>query len=515
MPATLSQLAPQLVVGLDGLEISKTERMLLESAPPAGVILFARNVSSADQLTSLTGDIISTISSASGITPLVMADHEGGRISVLSGAIGTPPSQLATARTRDLELCRCVYRETARRMAACHVNVILGPVADVNTEPGNPVIGTRSFGDDPAGVAVLVRESVKVCRETGIATCIKHFPGHGSTTEDSHVALPSIHRASHELKRIDRPPFGAGIWAGTELVMTGHIVPPDCTGPATLEPGIIVGILREELCYDGVVITDALEMVGVRRGRGADGEVGGDRSLEEIVDLALRAGNDLLLFSRPIGDVYGELEHLGKQLVDKRSVRRVEKLRIGLSNRNSGLFEGSSDEAAGSGKGPNDPYKDVATRSIEVKRDPRSLLPILSATPRSILFVGEKADFENGIVAACVGRIIRAFDREGRGQGLAEGVLSNRIGLSNGFERAEFGPPVADGPKLVLLLCRRPIDPRLLGEITDGADIVIVTDWPQAAEMLAERITVVSTFGIYEDAADKLLEVDRNAARGR
>ncbi|HER44526.1 MAG TPA: glycoside hydrolase family 3 protein, partial [Candidatus Eisenbacteria bacterium] len=155
MPVTLSQLAPQLVVGLEGLEITESERRLLRSAPPAGVILFARNVSSADQLKSLTRDVISTIAGASGIAPLVAADHEGGRISVLSRAIGTPPSQLATARTGDLDLCRRVYGETARRMAACGVNVMLGPVADVNTEPDNPVIGTRSFGRDPAAVAVL------------------------------------------------------------------------------------------------------------------------------------------------------------------------------------------------------------------------------------------------------------------------------------------------------------------------------------------------------------------------
>jgi len=504
---TPSRLAPQLIVGLGGLEISGTERKLLESAPPAGVILFARNVSSAAQLTSLTGDIISTISGASGITPIVMADHEGGRISVLSAALGTPPSQQATARTGDLELCRRVYRETAGRMVGCGVNVTLGPVADVNTEPDNPVIGTRSFGDDPAGVAVLVRESVKACRETGLAACIKHFPGHGSTTEDSHVALPSMRRASHELKRIDRPPFGAGIWAGAELVMTGHIVPPDCTGPASLEPGIIVGILREELCYDGVVITDALEMAGVRRGRGAGGEEAGDRSLEEIVDLALRAGNDLLLFSRPVGEVYGELEHLGKQHRDPRSVRRIEKLRNGFSDRQRGLFGEPEREVARSGNGSIDSYREVAAKSIEVKRDPRFLLPIIDASPRSILFIGEKTDFQNLVVERFASRIINALDREGRESGIAAGVLSNRIGLSNGIERAEFRPPGAEGPTLVVLLGRRPIERALLGEITAQADIVAVTDWPEAADMLDCRLTVVSTYGIYEAAADRLLEV--------
>lgn len=495
----LSQLAPQLVVGLQGPEISEAERGLLEASPPAGVILFARNVHSAAQLTSLTDDIISTISEASGIAPLVMADHEGGRISVLSRAIGAPPSQLATARTGNLELCRRVYRETAGRMAACGLNVMLGPVADVNTEPRNPVIGTRSFGDDPASVAVLVRESVKVCREEGLAACIKHFPGHGSTTEDSHFSLPSILRAPHELKRIDRPPFGAGIWAGAELVMTGHVVPPDCDGPATLEPGIIVGILREELCFDGVVITDALEMAGVRWNRDSAGGGAGGRPMEEIVDLALRAGNDLLLFSRPVGDVYGELEQLGKLRMDPRSVRRIERLRIALSER----CGGSSGDSRGEDRG--DPYREVASRSIEVKRDPHSLLPIRDAEPGSIVFVGEKADFENGIVREFAGGIIGAFDREGDKPELAEGILSERDGLSNGFERAEFNPPGAEGPALLLLLNRRPIDPILLGEITEGAGIVVVTDWPPAAEMLAEGLTVISTFGVYGAAVERLI----------
>jgi beta-N-acetylhexosaminidase len=507
MPVTLSQLSPQLVVGLGGLEISGTERGLLESSPPAGVILFARNVSSAAQLKSLTADIISTISGASGNTPLVMADHEGGRISVLSRAVGTPPSQLATARTGDLELCRRVYSETARRMAACGVNVILGPVADVNTEPDNPVIGTRSFGGDPAGVAVLVRESVRVCRDRGLAACIKHFPGHGSTTEDSHITLPSIHRASHEVKRIDRPPFGAGIWAGAELIMTGHIVPPDCAGPATFEPGIIVGILREELCFDGVVITDALEMAGVRHDRTPDRKGTGDRPVEEIVDLALRAGNDLLLFSRPVGDVYEELDRIGEHRADPRSLRRIEMLRRGLSNRRKGLFNDSAHEPVRNMMGPVDPYREVASRSIEVERDPRSLLPLVDAAPRSILFAGERADFENDVVSRFAGRIVQAFDRDAGDSGIVEEILSKRIGLPGGIERAEFGPYDEEGPALVVLLGRRAVERGLLGDITSGADIVVVTDWPRAAGMLDSRLTVVSTYGIYEAAADVLPHV--------
>jgi beta-N-acetylhexosaminidase len=506
MPITLSQLAPQLVVGLAGLEISVSERRLLESAPPAGVILFARNVSSTDQLKSLTGDIISTITGASGVMPLVMADHEGGRISVLFRAFGTPPSQLATARTGDLELCRRVYRETARRMAACDVNVVLGPVADVNTEPDNPVIGTRSFGDDPAGVAVLVRESVKVCRERGLASCIKHFPGHGSTTEDSHVALPSIQRASHELKRIDRPPFGAGIWAGAELVMTGHIVPPDCTEPATLEPGIIVGILREELCFDGVVITDALEMAGVRLGRTSDGEESGENPPERIIDLALRAGNDLLLFSRPIEDVYGELGQPGDYRVDPRSLRRIEMLRRGLANRRRGLFDDSAHVPVRSMEDRGEPYREVAAKSIEVIRDPRGLLPIAAEKPRSIRFVGEREDFGNAVVARFAARIIRTFDREDEDSGSADRILSNRTALPGGIERAEFKPGGAGGPALLVFVNRKPIDPEGLADIAAGADIAVVTDWPRAAGMLDQRITVISTYGIYDAVADLLFE---------
>jgi beta-glucosidase-like glycosyl hydrolase len=493
----LSQLAPQLVVGLRGPEISGAERAFLESTPPAGVILFARNVRSAAQLSSLTKDIISTISGASGIAPLVMADHEGGRISVLSTAIGTPPSQLATARAGDLELCRRVYRETAGRMASCGLNVILGPVADVNTEPDNPVIGTRSFGDDPANVAVLVRESVKVCRETGLAVCIKHFPGHGSTTEDSHVSLPSIRRAPHELKRIDRPPFGAGIWAGAELVMTGHVVAPGCEGPATLEPGIIVGILREELCYDGVVITDALEMSGVRSSRGTAGSGSPDRPLEEIVDLALRAGNDLLLFSRPVEDVYGELERLGERQTISASIQRIERLRIAFSDR-------SHKETGEVDRG--DPYREVASRSIEVMRDPRSLLPLRDLSPGSISFVGERTDFGNVIVGDFIGRVLHAFDREGGGTKNVEDLLSSRTGLSGGLERVDFHPSSGEAPALLVLLNRRPIDSALLKEITEEADIIVVTDWPPAAGMLSDHLTVVSTFGIYEAAAEVLFE---------
>jgi beta-N-acetylhexosaminidase len=516
MATPLRQLAPHLVVGLAGYELSESERRLLESLPPAGVILFARNVSSRDQLESLSHEILRVITEASGgMPPLVMADHEGGRISVLSKAIGVPPTQMAVARTGDIDLCRRLYRDTARCLMACGVNAMLGPVADVNTEHLNPVIGTRSFGDDPVGVALFVRETVRAIREAGVAACIKHFPGHGSTVEDSHVALPFIKRAPHELKAIDRPPFGAGIWAGAEMVMMGHIIAPGGTGPATLESGVIVGILREELGFDGVVITDALEMAGIRLGMNRADRLGGthERSLGEIVELALKAGNDLLLFSRPVEEVYGELEllvdRLGEPAIDPRSARRVKSLRYGLcSGKQAGPDPG---ESAVPLRRVSSLYREIASRSIEIKRDPRALLPLEDSVPQKVLFAGERSDFENDIVRRFVNRVMRAFDRrEGDGtEDMDRELHPLRIPAESALELIEYIPSGApkEGLSVLFLLNRKPVGRNTLDRLAEDADIVFVTDWPPAADLIGGRSTVVTTFGIYEAVVDEALKV--------
>ncbi|HSG27922.1 MAG TPA: glycoside hydrolase family 3 N-terminal domain-containing protein, partial [Candidatus Krumholzibacterium sp.] len=187
---TVQTLARHIVVGLRSTRLDELESGILRKYLPAGVIIFARNVESASGLQSLTAEISSIYEKAGALPPLIMADHEGGRTSVLARAIGTPPSQMAAAMSCRTGAVGELFRETAARMLACGVNMSLGPVADINSEYLNPVIGTRAFGMSEEMVSALVSEAVEAMKSTGILTSIKHFPGHGSTAGDSHVELP-------------------------------------------------------------------------------------------------------------------------------------------------------------------------------------------------------------------------------------------------------------------------------------------------------------------------------------
>ncbi|MBN1163005.1 MAG: glycoside hydrolase family 3 protein, partial [Candidatus Krumholzibacteriota bacterium] len=308
----LKSIALRLVVGLEGTSLSGRERDLLSEYPPAGIILFARNVQTKVQLTDLISAVRAIIADASGLVPLIMADHEGGRISVLARAVGVPPPPLASWNDRDIDVLREVYLETSRRVRACGINMILGPLADINSEPLNPVIGTRAFGETAAVVAPAVGESVRALAEGGILSCLKHFPGHGSTLTDSHLELPLLDKSLEELKAEELIPFRQGISAGADSVMIAHIATRGRPLPASLDRGVIAQLLREECGFGGVVITDALEMAGVLTGRG---EPPGQRSEKypggsdryggsgggpvSVIGPALEAGNDLLLFCRP------------------------------------------------------------------------------------------------------------------------------------------------------------------------------------------------------------------------
>ncbi len=301
MPRELLQtLAPHMIVGLEGPRLSDDEKSLLARNPFPGVILFERNVADSRQLMELAQGLRNVFRASRGTVPLVAADHEGGAISVLGRAIGAPPTQAAAARAGDDRLVERLFAENARRMRACGVNWLLGPVADVNSDPLNPVIGTRSFGETAGIVSPLVSAAVSVSRREGVLTCLKHFPGHGPTCLDSHLELPTLGATLDQLRERDIPPFASGIAAGAESIMMGHIAPLGRALPASLDPEIIGGVLRGELGFGGAVVTDALEMEGVK--------VAG---LREICARALAAGNDLLLFSKPVGAVAADLETAG------------------------------------------------------------------------------------------------------------------------------------------------------------------------------------------------------------
>jgi beta-N-acetylhexosaminidase len=245
------------------------------------ICLFGSNVASAGQLAALTSDLHDCAPDV-----LVATDEEGGDVTRLHMREGSPhPGNAALGTTDDLALTAAVARAIGRELAAAGVDLDLAPVVDINSNPANPVIGVRSFGADPALVARHTVAYVEGLQAAGVAACAKHFPGHGDTAVDSHLALPTVDVSPDLLRARELVPFAAAVSAGTIAVMTSHVLVPavDAERPATLSAAVL-SLLRHELGFGGLLVSDALDMQGASGGRGEPA----------AAVLALAAGCDLL-----------------------------------------------------------------------------------------------------------------------------------------------------------------------------------------------------------------------------
>jgi beta-N-acetylhexosaminidase len=256
-------------------------RLLTEGL--AGHTLFGTNVADPAQVGRLTADLRTVRRDA-----LIAIDEEGGDVTRLGHRTGSPyPGNAALGTVDDPDLTRSVYAAIGTDLATAGINLDLAPTVDVNTADDNPVIGTRSFGRDPLRVARHAAAAVEGLQSTGVAACAKHFPGHGATTADSHLELPTVDADLALLRERDLPPFAAAIAADTRSIMTAHIRVPALTGagPATFSHAALTDLLRGEYGFRGAVVTDALEMKGAALAAGGIGPA---------AVLALAAGADLL-----------------------------------------------------------------------------------------------------------------------------------------------------------------------------------------------------------------------------
>ena len=271
-----------LLVGLPSTTLDHDTRTLLHRGV-AGVVLFSRNFESPKQLQALTA----TIREEADRPLLIATDHEGGRVQRFTTGFTSIPTMREIGQRDDEMYAAEIAATIADELLNVGVNVNLAPVLDVDTNPLNPVIADRSLGSDPATVARLASAMIRAMQTRGIAACGKHFPGHGDTTLDSHTDLPTLSHDMKRLEHIELPPFRAAIDAGVQMIMTAHILLPalDPDHPATMSPTIITGLLRERLGFEGVIVSDDLDMAAV-----ADRYTTGDAALR-----SLRAGVDLLL----------------------------------------------------------------------------------------------------------------------------------------------------------------------------------------------------------------------------
>ncbi|MBC2904858.1 glycoside hydrolase family 3 protein [Streptomyces cupreus] len=256
----------------------------------ASVGLFGRNIATPEQVAALTAQL-----RAEREDVLVAIDEEGGDVTRLEVRTGSSfPGNHALGAVDDTDLTREVAHELGRRLAACGVNFNWAPSADINSNPANPVIGVRSFGADTDLTARHTAAYVSGLQAAGVAACTKHFPGHGDTAIDSHEAMPRIEVGLDVLSERDLAPFRAAIAAGSRAIMTAHILVPalDPTRPATLSRPILRDLLRGELGYDGLIVTDGMEMRAIASTYG----------IERGSVLALAAGADAICVGGGLND---------------------------------------------------------------------------------------------------------------------------------------------------------------------------------------------------------------------
>jgi beta-N-acetylhexosaminidase len=254
----------------------------------AGVTLFGQNISAPDQVSSLTAALRAA---SAGDAPVIAIDEEGGDVTRVAFTDGSPyPGNAALGAVDDVSLTRAVYQAIGSDLAALGINFDLAPCADVLGAADSPAVGTRSFGPDTELVSRHTAAAVAGLQGAGVAACTKHFPGHGRTATDTHEAIAVIEGGLDELRRHDLPPFAAAIRAGTIAIMPSHLRLPELTGdlPATVSGAAITGLLRGELGFTGVIVSDALEMRATRDLFG----------IPRAAVLAVAAGTDLLCLGR-------------------------------------------------------------------------------------------------------------------------------------------------------------------------------------------------------------------------
>ncbi len=349
---------------------------------------------------------------------LIASDMENGTGMRLGGSYALPsllpqgggtvfPPVMALGATGSEELAYSLGKVLGAEARAVGVHLVFGPVLDVNANALNPVINVRSFGENPGLVSKLADAYIRGARENGLMTTGKHFPGHGDTETDSHIGLPLIRGTKAHLDSVDLPPFRAAVGNGIDAIMTAHIavtgVLGDSAPPATLSPYFMTDVLRKEMKFDGLLVTDAMTMGGVANRYGAT----------EPLVLALQAGADILLMPHSVTEAINTVTaavqsgRLTQARIDE-SVRRILRLKAQAGLRTGRLVDLNAVDTIVNVPARSSVANEVAEKSITLARDERSLVP-LSKSAKKILAItySDPGDLIAG----------RIFNQELRGAG--------------------------------------------------------------------------------------------------
>ncbi|KJY25751.1 glycoside hydrolase family 3 protein, partial [Streptomyces katrae] len=465
-----------------------------------GIVYFAwaHNTRSPHQIAALSNGLQrAAAGSGAGVPLLLSVDQEHGAVARIGRPATLLPGAMALGAGGSPADARRAARVAGAELAALGIRQDYAPVADVNVNPANPVIGVRSFGSDPDAVAELAAAQVRGYQGAGVAATAKHFPGHGDTETDSHVGLPVMRHSRAQWEELDEPPFRAAVEAGADVVMTAHIVFPalDPSGdPATLSRPIVTGILRERLGFRGVVVTDALDMAGVRQKYGDD----------RVPVLALKAGCDQLLNAPDLGLAYRSvLAAVGSgELTRERIEESV--LRILEVKARRGLFDDPyADEErvdAVVGTGEHLAAADtIAAGTTTLLANPRGLLPLDAASGPRLLVTGAEPPSPTGTTGPPVQVLARELTALGcRAQALSADqavaaapghaavvVCTYNVPEGESPQRTLVADLVATGVPVVLVAVRNPYDPARLPEC--AAEVATYT-WTDVELRAAARV---------------------------
>ena len=406
---SLEEKAGQVLMGFfRGEKVSPALKSTLERVRPGGFILYAStgNIVSVEQVAELTASLQEAALSARGLPLFIAVDQEGGRVNRLTKGVTVFPGNMALGAAGDPALAERSARVTSRELRILGITANFAPVADVQSNPANPVIGTRSFGSDPAAVARLATAMVKPAAEEGVLCAAKHFPGHGDTSVDSHAGLPTDSHPRAVLDKVNLAPFSAMVRAGVPAIMTAHVVMPELDNgnplPATLLPKAY-SILRQEMGFRGLAVTDSLGMKALDL----------YWSIEETAVRALQAGADLLVFGADPGHEPEEIERVhravvGAVLTDRITMARLDEAvrRVLLAKETLGLLDdpGPKPERLGELASPDslELSGTIAHRALTLAWNRFEPFPSVDAEkPGTLLWPLEKADQAAILLKAC------------------------------------------------------------------------------------------------------------------